>query len=92
MYPSSFILQESAKKIFQSVIQKHALLFTDKESEIHGPSMDVFRTVAGAFKGQAIFVNVPTSEERVYEYFGITKEQTPTIVFADMGSESGMMC
>ena len=51
--------------------------------------MDVLKTVAGAFKGKAIFVNVPITEKRVYEFFGITEDQVPTLVLADMGSESG---
>ena len=51
--------------------------------------MHVLKVVAGAYKGKAIFVNVPSTENRVYEFFGITKDQIPTMVLADMGSETG---
>jgi protein disulfide-isomerase A1 len=82
--------QESAKKIFASPIQKHALLFSDVESESHADSLETLKSVAAQFKGKTIFVNVPASEARVFEFFGITKEQMPTLVLADMGAESGM--
>ena len=52
--------------------------------------MDVLKTVAGAFKGKAIFVHVPITEKRVYEFFGITEDQVPSLVLADMGSETGL--
>ena len=51
--------------------------------------MDVLKTVAGAYKGKAIFVHVPITEKRVYEFFGITEDQVPSLVLADMGSETG---
>lgn len=52
--------------------------------------MATFKTVAEQFVGKAIFVNVPAIEKRVFEFFGITEEQMPTLVLADMGAESGM--
>jgi hypothetical protein len=45
--------------------------------------------MAKQFKGKAIFVSVPTTEARVFEFFGITEEQVPAFVVADMGAESG---
>ena len=51
--------------------------------------MATFRGVAETFTGKVIFVNVPTTEKRVYEFFGITETQIPSIVVADMGSETG---
>jgi hypothetical protein len=51
--------------------------------------MATLKTVAQEFVGKAIFVNVPATEKRVFEFFGITEEQMPTLVIADMGAESG---
>ena len=34
-------------------------------------------------------MNVPVTEKRVFEFFGITEDQLPTLVVADMGSETG---
>jgi Thioredoxin-like domain len=81
--------QEAAKKIFRSAIQQHALLFTDKESSSHAPSLVLLSEIAKQFKGKAIFVSVPTTESRVFEFFGITEDQVPAFVVADMGAESG---
>ena len=51
--------------------------------------MDVLKKVAVPYKGKALFVTVPPSENRVYEYFEVTDEQLPTFIVADMGSDSG---
>jgi hypothetical protein len=51
--------------------------------------MATLKTVAQEYVGKAIFVNVPSTEKRVFEFFGITEEQMPTLVIADMGAESG---
>lgn len=86
---NKYKLQEAAKKIFRSSIQQHALLFTDKEAASHGPALALLSELAKQFKGKAIFVSVPTTEARVFEFFGITEEQVPAFVVADMGAESG---
>ena len=82
-------LQESSKKIFQSAIQKHCLLFVDKESDSYENAVDVLKKIAAPFKGKALFVTVPPNENRVYEYFEVTEDQLPTLIVADMGSDSG---
>jgi protein disulfide isomerase len=50
----------------------------------------VYSTVASQFKGKTLFVNVPSSETKVLEFFGITEAQVPTMVLADLGAESGI--
>jgi Thioredoxin-like domain len=84
-----FEKQESSKKIFQSSIQKHCLLFVNKESASYAPSVEALKKIALPFKGKALFVTVPPSEDRVYEYFEITEDQLPTLIVADMGAENG---
>ena len=80
--------QAGARKIFSSPIQKHALFFTDKMLPHHGEVLEVFTTVAKNFKGTALVVNVPSSEAKVTEYFGVT--DFPTFVFVDMSSGSSL--
>ncbi len=82
--------QESAKKIFSSKVTNHFLFFTDKNSEHHNEVMNTYRTVAGTFKGRALFVNVPTSEKRILDFFGITEDDVPASVLADLASPSGL--
>lgn len=81
--------QESSKKIFQSAIQKHCLLFVNKESASYASSVEALKKIAVPFKGKALFVTVPPSEDRVYEYFEITEDQLPTLIIADMGADNG---
>lgn len=80
--------QTAAKKIFGSPIQKHALFFTDKSASHHASLVEVFTGVAKTFKGSILAVNVPSSEAKVAEYFGITS--FPAFVFVDMSSGASM--
>lgn len=82
--------QESSKKIFSSQVQKHFLFFTNKASEHHASTIATFREVAAAYKGQALFVNVPTSEQRILDFFEIKATDVPAAILADLGNESGM--
>ncbi len=81
---------ESSKKIFSSPIQQHVLFFTNKDSDHHEPTIATYKTVAAQFKGKTLFVNVPSSETKVLEFFGITEKDVPTMVLADLGAESGI--
>lgn len=80
--------QTAAKKIFGSPIQKHALFFTDNAAPHHAPLVEIFTGVGKALKGSILAVNVPSSEAKVAEYFGITK--FPAFVFVDMSSGASM--
>lgn len=81
---------ESSKKIFSSKIMNHVLFFTNKQSEHHATVMSNYREVAGQFKGKALFVNVPSSEQKVLEFFDLKEEELPAMVFADLAAPSGI--
>jgi len=85
--------QESSRDIFSSKITKHALFFTDKTASHHASTVATFTEAARSFKGKALFVNVPSTEEnkRVLEFFGIANDQLPYFVLADMDGEGGQM-
>jgi len=82
--------QETAKRIFSSPIQQHALFFTDKDASHHGSTVSLFLEVAKQFKGKALFVNVPATENRVMEFFGLKAADLPALVAADLSSEGSM--
>jgi len=81
---------ETAKKIFGSPVTKHVLFFTDKKAEYHDSVLKTFRTVASSYKGILLFINVPASETKILEFFGITDDQVPTAVVADLSGGSGI--
>ena len=81
---------EASKKIFKSPIQKHALVFTVKGDVSHTTTMDVFSKVASTLKGKFLFVNVPSTESKVLEFFDLKESDLPAMILGDMGHESGM--
>ena len=81
---------ETANKIFSNKITKHIMYFTDKTADYHEGLEAKVRPVAEAFKGKFLCVHMPSSEDRVLEYFGIKKEDLPLVYVIDMASPSGM--
>lgn len=81
---------ETSGDIFKSPIQKHMLFFTDTTAEHHDSTVAAFKEAAIDFRGQTLMINVPKSEDRVMEYFGIDAADIPTAVLADMTDEGSM--
>jgi protein disulfide-isomerase A1 len=77
---------ESSKKIFGSSVMKHVLFFTDTESEGHSAVFEEYKKAAVDFSGDLIFVNVPITEKRVADYFGVTSANIPYMVIGDMSN------
>ena len=75
---------ESSEKIFKSSIQVHSLFFTNTASDHHAPTMAAFTESAKDNRGKSLFINVPSSEARVMEYFGFKEADLPAYVLADM--------
>lgn len=81
---------ENSKAIFGSSIKKHALFFTNADSDYHDNVMNQFRGVGTQFRGQVLMVRVPSSESKVMEYFGFKSTDLPAFVLADMSGEGQM--
>lgn len=81
---------ENAKKIFGSPVQQHVLFFTNKDADHHASTVAAYTAAAANFKGKLLFVNVPSSEQKILDYFGITAAQLPTMILADLGNEGGI--
>lgn len=82
--------QEGAKKIFSSPVQKHILVFTEKSADHHAAAIAAVTEVAKTYKGQALVVNVPHTEDRVMDFFGMKKADLPGIVVVDMSGGASM--
>jgi protein disulfide-isomerase A1 len=83
--------QETAKTIFGSPIKEHVLFFTNKNSPQHSETVAAYREVSKAFQGEYLFVNVPSSEGKVLEFFEISSDALPQMVLANLGSEGGIL-
>ena len=82
--------QESAKKIFGSPIQQHVLFFTDPKADHHADTFSAYSAAARDFMGKLLFVNVPATEKKILDYFGVTDSMLPHMVLADLANESGI--
>jgi len=82
--------QETAQKIFGGDIKVHNLLFASKSSKNFDELMSQFKEAASQFRGRSIFVLVDTDvdeNERVMEFFGLKKEDAPTVRLISLGQD-----
>ena len=82
---------EKAKQIFRGPIKIHALVFLDMADESKVDAvLAMLAEVAPASRGKILHIYVPSSEDRILDYFGVDKETLPQFVLADMSSDGGM--
>ena len=79
-----------AEALYASLFNKVVLSFTDKEADNNTSTMASYTAAASSFKGKLLIINVPASESKILDYFGITAAQLPTTVLVDFGNESGI--
>ncbi|XP_044311115.1 endoplasmic reticulum resident protein 27 [Varanus komodoensis] len=68
--------------LFDSAIETHLLLFTDKKSPKHAERMEKYRKAATLFQGKILFIWVDIhvkNNERVMSYFHLKKSQLPAL-------------
>jgi protein disulfide-isomerase A1 len=82
--------QETAQKIFGGDIKVHNLLFASKKDAQFESFNSEFKEAAKVFKGRSIFVLIDTDVEEnecVMEFFGLKKEDSPTLRLISLGQE-----
>lgn len=82
--------QETAQKIFGGDIKVHVLLFANPQASEHETLLGQFREAAKSYRGRVIFVTIDTEvaeNERVLEFFGLKKEDAPTVRLISLGQE-----
>ncbi|KAM7182491.1 endoplasmic reticulum resident protein 27 [Macrochelys suwanniensis] len=68
--------------LFNSTVQTHLLLFTDKASQEHTERVRRYREAAELFRGKILFVLVDSNvkgNERVMSFFKLKKSQLPAL-------------
>jgi protein disulfide-isomerase A1 len=82
--------QETAQKIFGGDIKVHNLLFASKKTGQYEDHLKEFREAAKSYRGRVIFVVIDTDvdeNERVMEFFGLKKEDAPTVRLISLGQD-----
>jgi protein disulfide-isomerase A1 len=76
--------QDTAKVLFaeDQPVKVQVLVFA--ETANMGDIVDGVKETATANKGKALFVHVDETNDRVFEYFGLSKDQFPTYVLVTM--------
>jgi len=74
--------QETAPKIFGGPLKTHLLVFTDADES--STEYAGVKEAAKEIKGKLLTVTVASSNDRVLNYFGITKGEYPTAVIVNM--------
>ncbi|XP_062989751.1 endoplasmic reticulum resident protein 27 [Elgaria multicarinata webbii] len=72
----------TAVGLFDSAVQIHLLLFTDKLSPKHAERIDKYREAAALFQGEILFIWVDIhvkGNERAMSYFHLKKSQLPAL-------------
>lgn len=82
--------QDTAQKIFGGDIKNHLLLFVSKAADNFAKLHEQFKEAAAAFKGEILFIYINIDEddnERILEFFGLTKEECPTLRLINLGED-----
>jgi len=82
--------QETAQKIFGGEVKNHLLLFVSKISAEFEKILADYKEVAKSFKSKVLFIYVDIDNpenDRILEFFGLKKEQCPTIRLINLGEE-----
>jgi len=78
---------EKSNDIFGSDIQTHTLVFIDEDDATFADTVKDMAAVSKNFKGQALFVTVASEHDRILGFFGIEKEDMPTVRIVAMGGQ-----
>ena len=81
---------KTAQKIFGGEIKVHNLLFASKSADNFETILGEFKAAAKESRGKVIFVHINSEVEendRIMEFFGLKKEDTPTIRLITLGQD-----
>lgn len=82
--------QKNAQKVFGGDIKAHNLLFLSKSDSKTEGILEEFKKSAKEFKAKVLFVVIDsdqTEHERIIEYFGLKKDELPSLRFIKLQEE-----
>lgn len=78
--------QEKAGDIFGGSVDVHLLTFTDSSKDYHEDVLAGLKPVATKNKGKLLHILIPSSEDRILEYFGFKEADLPAVMLVNMAS------
>lgn len=81
---------ELSGRIFKGHVNRHFLMFIDREAEGSDEIITNYEKAAAEHKGEVLFITVSPAENRIMNFFEITEDDLPTAVLVEMPPESQM--
>ncbi len=79
--------QATSAKIFGGEVTSHFLVFVDKSASHYDEALSALRSMAAEYKGRLLAVVIPSTEDRVMNYFGFKKADLPKAVAVNMAGQ-----
>uniref|UniRef100_M4BRM5 Protein disulfide-isomerase n=1 Tax=Hyaloperonospora arabidopsidis (strain Emoy2) TaxID=559515 RepID=M4BRM5_HYAAE len=77
--------QDKAPMIFGGDMKEHVLAFVDMSKDYVGGLEAAVKQSAETNKGKLLHVMMPSTEERILDYFGLTPDDLPAVMLVNMG-------
>eukprot|EP01138_Halocafeteria_seosinensis_P015457 gb/GECG01015775.1/.p1 GENE.gb/GECG01015775.1/~~gb/GECG01015775.1/.p1 ORF type:complete len:504 (+),score=111.12 gb/GECG01015775.1/:1-1512(+) len=81
---------ELSGRIFKGHVNRHFLLFVDRDAEGSEEILENYEKAAVDHKGEVLFITVSPAENRIMNFFEITEDDLPTAVLVEMPPDSQM--
>ena len=81
--------QDRSRQIFKGPVKQHMLTFVDPTASYMGELKETLTTLADDHRGEILHIYVPSSEDRVMNYFSLEKKELPKTVIVDVSKSDG---
>lgn len=76
--------QEKASQIFGGGVDVHMLVFADTDADYIADLTEKVKASASAHKGKIMHIIIPTSEDRIMEFFELKEGDVPAMILVNM--------
>jgi protein disulfide-isomerase A1 len=81
--------QDRSRQIFKGPVKVHMLTFVDTAATYMDALKKTLTTLSDDRRGEILHVYVPSSEDRVMNYFGLDKKELPRTIIVDVSRSDG---